>query len=143
MRKERMGRKNVHPGVWGPPAWAFLKSAAEACDADSAQAYRDFFQLLPQVLPCERCREHCSVYLRENPIDVDDLPGWVARFEASVAEAKRAEKQGSCRTQAWARRRQRRLLGRRPRLGPGRRVDRRSDPLDRRIKAPAYLSRYQ
>jgi len=96
MRKERMGRKNVHPGVWGPPAWAFLKSAAEACDADSAQAYRDFFQLLPQVLPCERCREHCSVYLRENPIDVDDLPGWVARFEASVAEAKRAEKQGSC-----------------------------------------------
>ena len=92
--KKRMGRKNVHPGVWGPPAWAFLKSSAEACDAESARAYLDFFRLLPQVLPCERCREHCSAYLRAHPVDVEDLPGWVARFEASVAETKRAEQPG-------------------------------------------------
>jgi len=82
-------RTNVHPAEWGPPAWAFLKKSALACDASCAEDYAAFMKLLPSVLPCERCRAHAAAYLRAHPVDTDDLPGWLERFEAHVAETKR------------------------------------------------------
>lgn len=89
-----MTRRNVHPSVWGPPAWAFLRSSAEACDEESQEAYRAFFELLPQVLPCARCREHSRSYLREHPVDVKDLPAWLTRFEAHVQRSKLQTRDG-------------------------------------------------
>jgi hypothetical protein len=85
-------RANVHPSEWGPQAWAFLKTSAQACDASCAEDYEAFLKLLPSVLPCERCRGHAAAYLREHPVDTDDLPGWLDRFEAHVEKTKRRER---------------------------------------------------
>lgn len=81
-------RKNVDPKLWGPPAWQFLRHAAQACDADSADAYRKFFALLPEVLPCEKCRAHSSDYLTQVPVDTSDLEAWVEAFQRDVSSRK-------------------------------------------------------
>jgi hypothetical protein len=75
----------VDPRLWGPPAWQFLRHAAEACDASSSDAYRKFFSLLPEILPCEKCRAHSSEYLAQVPIDTSNLEAWVDAFQRDVA----------------------------------------------------------
>ena len=85
-----MTRKNVHPSVWGRPAWEFLRNCAEACDSPSAPQYEAFIQLLPYVLPCAKCRAHAKAYIEANPVDTSDLRGWLSRFEAHVSQQKKA-----------------------------------------------------
>jgi hypothetical protein len=84
-------RRNVHPSVWGPPAWSFLQSIAVACDDTSAEAYRAFLELLPEVLPCERCRAHSREYIAKNPVDTRNLAAWLRRFEERVSERKQQD----------------------------------------------------
>lgn len=84
-----MPRRNVHPSAWGRPAWQFLQSCAEACDAPSAPDYEAFVRLLPAVLPCEKCRAHAKRYIAANPPDMQDLKGWLQRFEEHVSQQKR------------------------------------------------------
>jgi hypothetical protein len=81
-------RENVDPKTWGPPAWTFLESCAKACDEASAQSYRDFLGLLPDVLPCEQCRVHSAEYISKNPVDTDNLTDWIRRFKRAVASQK-------------------------------------------------------
>ncbi len=81
-------RQNLDPAVWGPAAWSFLRSCASACDEGSQEAYKRFFATLPDVLPCEQCREHSARYLAAHPVDTSDLVGWVDRFRRAVGERK-------------------------------------------------------
>lgn len=81
-------RKNLDPRIWGPSAWTFLKHCATACDDSCAKSYKSFIELLPDVLPCEQCRNHSGIYIAENPVDTDDLVGWIERFRQTVAERK-------------------------------------------------------
>lgn len=81
-------RQNVDPKIWGTCAWTFLRHCAEACDDTCQESYRQFIELLPEVLPCEQCREHSGRYIMENPVDTDDLVSWIDRFRLAVAERK-------------------------------------------------------
>ena len=81
-----MGRANLDPKAWGPPGWAFLSACAAACDEESAAAYRAFFQLLPNVLPCESCRAHAREYVRVHPPDAAALVAWLERVRRAVAQ---------------------------------------------------------
>lgn len=83
-----MTRRNVHPSVWGRPAWQFLEACAEACDAPSAPHYEAFVRLLPYVMPCEKCRLHAAKYIEEHPPDTADLKGWLRRFQEHVSQQK-------------------------------------------------------
>lgn len=85
-------RKNLNPQVWGKNGWAFLKQCAEACDEESFPAYLSMIYLLPEVLPCEKCRSHARTYIRDHPPEPGkDLVEWFQAFERSVAERKRQE----------------------------------------------------
>ena len=85
-------RKNLNPKVWGKTGWSFLKHCAEACDQDSFPRYLEFLKLLPEVLPCEKCRKHAADYLARNPPETgDNLSQWVEDFEANVRARKDAE----------------------------------------------------
>lgn len=88
-------RENVDPALWGPAAWKFLDYLAKACDAESAPSYRRFIELLPDVLPCERCREHSAVYIAEHPVDTSDLEGWLKNFQDAVSHRKSQERRSA------------------------------------------------
>jgi len=87
-----MPRRNVHPSVWGRPAWDFLHNCAKACDSSSAPYYEAFMRLLPKVLPCEKCRAHAEAWVQANPPDTDHLEQ--AAFENHVSRQKQAQTTG-------------------------------------------------
>lgn len=86
-----MTRPNVDPKIWGPPAWKFLRYCAVACDDTCSESYRRFLELLPDVLPCEQCREHSAAYIVENPVDTNNLVKWIDRFQQAVSKRKAIE----------------------------------------------------
>ena len=86
-------RKNIDPMIWGNNAWKFLNDCALACDTSSEEHYAALMNLLPHVLPCSTCRKHASEYIRENPVDTKDLPGWLTRFRAHIRNQKRKKQQ--------------------------------------------------
>lgn len=91
-------RQNIDPAIWGPAAWAFLRHSASACNKTCADSYQTFFQLLPEVLPCEQCRVHAGAYIAANPVDTDNLVAWVDRFQKAVAERKASAAGGALKT---------------------------------------------
>ena len=84
-------RQNVNPTIWGPHAWAFLRHCATACDETCSASYKQFLELLPEVLPCQQCREHCGAYIADNPVDTTDLVSWLDRFREAVAKRKASQ----------------------------------------------------
>ena len=87
-------RTNLNPALWGRDGWAFLKSCAEACDDDSLPHYRALVELLPHVLPCEKCRRHARDYIAQHPVeDAASMGRWVRDFEQAVRERVSDERQ--------------------------------------------------
>lgn len=87
-------RKNLSPKVWGRTGWNFLKHCAEACDEESFPRYLELLRLLPEVLPCEKCRRHAAEYLARNPPRRgEDLAKWIEDFEAAVRARKQEERE--------------------------------------------------
>jgi hypothetical protein len=81
-------RHNINPEIWGGCAWDFLLHCAQGADERSYESYKKLVDLLPDVLPCSACREHCDKYIRENPLDDarNDITGWLERFRSQVAQ---------------------------------------------------------
>ena len=89
-------RKNLNPKLWGRNGWTFLKQCAEACDEDSFPAYQQMISLLPEVLPCEKCRAHAREYILAHPPEPgEDLVRWFQDFERAVGERKRSHSEAS------------------------------------------------
>ena len=55
-------RTNYKPNFWGPCAWRFLHVVAagmpEKLNEQEQNNARKFFEILPFLLPCEKCRIH-------------------------------------------------------------------------------------
>jgi len=87
-------RTNLNPALWGRDGWAFLKSCAEACDEESLPHYKALVELLPHVLPCEKCRRHAREYIARHPVeDAASMGRWVRDFEQAVRERVSGERQ--------------------------------------------------
>ena len=79
-------RKNLEPKQWGPGGWQFLRDCVYACDDASRESYLQLMRLLPNVLPCAACRQHCRAFLETNPPEAaPDLAEWLDTFEWEVA----------------------------------------------------------
>ena len=63
----------MNPEIWGPGAWTFLHTITlnyqNNPDIDVIDYHKNFFVLLKNIIPCEKCRLHYSQYLIDNPID--------------------------------------------------------------------------
>ena len=82
-------RRDLDPSVWGRAGWAFLGSCAHAVDEHTQAHYHQLLRLLPEVLPCGKCRRHSRDYLSQNPPEeAADLEKWLQHFEAAVAQRK-------------------------------------------------------
>ena len=65
----------MEPEVWGPPGWTFLHTITlnypEKPTINEKEKYGDFFSLLGEVLPCERCKKHYKKNTEELPINLN------------------------------------------------------------------------
>ena len=77
----------IEPHIWGPSAWATIHliclGAPEVLQADQL-SYKKFFDALPYVLPCEKCRKHLIQHLEKNPMDAALAGGRSTLFAWSV-----------------------------------------------------------
>ena len=63
----------LNSNVWGTGAWTFLHSITltypnDPTDVDK-KTYKNFFETIGYLLPCNQCSNHYNDYLKENPID--------------------------------------------------------------------------
>lgn len=62
----------MEPKIWGPFMWFILHIISfnypEKPTPYHKQSYRDFFNSLKHVIPCEQCRKHYTTHIQEYPI---------------------------------------------------------------------------
>tara|TARA_A100001015_G_scaffold321653_1_gene453743 strand:- start:3309 stop:3773 length:465 start_codon:yes stop_codon:yes gene_type:complete len=81
----------MHPEVWGPHAWIFLHSITlnypENPSELQKQKYKEFFNILQYVIPCEKCAYNYGLKLKKNPVNLDsksDLIEWLIDIHNDV-----------------------------------------------------------
>ena len=77
-------RENLNPSTWGPCAWTFMEAMARGLDAGSRRSFERFLELLPDLLPCEACRQHSRVYVDSMPLGGCSPVRWVQDFRSHV-----------------------------------------------------------
>lgn len=85
---------------WGPSGWTMLHSLAAHYPSDAKSQdkkhYKDFFDILPKVLPCCYCRDSLRVYYRSLPFPSHPTPTrlgkWIYQIHRRVN--KKLRKQG-------------------------------------------------
>jgi hypothetical protein len=77
----------IEPHIWGPSLWASIHliclGAPEVFKGEQL-SYRKFFDALPYVIPCDKCRQHLIENLEKHPMDVSAMSGGKALFAWSV-----------------------------------------------------------
>ena len=63
----------MDPNIWGPHAWQFLHSITLSYPDNPSESDREnhsqFFNMLKDILPCEKCRIHYAQNLQTYPIE--------------------------------------------------------------------------
>tara|TARA_Y100000385_G_C13095214_1_gene640871 strand:- start:1922 stop:2362 length:441 start_codon:yes stop_codon:yes gene_type:complete len=63
----------MEPNIWGPGAWTFLHSITlnypDNPSIQDKKIYKDFFMMLPNILPCTICRHNLNKHYNELPIN--------------------------------------------------------------------------
>jgi hypothetical protein len=79
---------------WGPSGWKLLHTIAFTYDTKDKAAIKEFFELIPFVLPCKFCRASLTEYMDEDPLDVssrDALARWLWRIHNKVNDKLRGQ----------------------------------------------------
>ena len=65
----------MNPKIWGPHAWIFLHTITlnypENPTPEQKKYYKDFFESLIHVIPCDKCRYNYSKKILKYPINVE------------------------------------------------------------------------
>jgi hypothetical protein len=71
----------ITPDIWGPSAWKFLHTMvlaeSEPLDRSRLIYYKQFYVLLQELLPCEKCKVH----LKDNLQKLKDIESLQTRRE--------------------------------------------------------------
>lgn len=66
-------RVNINSDIWGPKGWFFLDTIIlgypDKPTMDEKMAFMNFLTSLKIVLPCEKCRNHFTEYIKKNPLN--------------------------------------------------------------------------
>jgi hypothetical protein len=57
----------LNPKLWGKEGWRFIHFVAVTYDPSKKEAYLNFFQNLPKILPCPVCGEHFKENMAKMP----------------------------------------------------------------------------
>jgi hypothetical protein len=81
-------KRGIDPDVWGPCAWNFIHNIARGYPQRPSIAtmreYKTFFDALPLVLPCRKCRWNAKAHLQACPPDTALAKGQDALFAWTV-----------------------------------------------------------
>lgn len=79
--------------TWGPKAWCFLHAVTFSYPDNPSMMERqgiiDFFNSMPYVLPCSKCRAHFGEMLKARPVEAnsenrDQLAQWLVDIHNEV-----------------------------------------------------------
>lgn len=90
MSTPRTPHGGIDPRIWGGAAWQFIQNVLKGFDpaTQNRQALTQWINLLPNVLPCERCRGNFTQTLQKYPIGPYATQGklreWYARVRTAV-----------------------------------------------------------
>lgn len=91
-------RQSFNPEIWGPHAWFFLETVAMGYPisptTDDKTQMKKFFNILKDIIPCEKCRINYKKHLKEIPLtnknleNRDSLFKWIVDVHNSVDPSK-------------------------------------------------------
>ena len=65
----------MNPKIWGPHAWVFLHTITfnfpENPTPEQKKHYKDFFESLIHIIPCDKCRYNYMLKLKTHPVNVE------------------------------------------------------------------------
>ena len=81
---------------WGPSGWRLLHLIAITYEPKNKRAAKEFFSLLPFILPCKFCRASLAEYMEQLPIDdalasQTSLSKWLYEIHNKVNEKLRGQ----------------------------------------------------
>ena len=79
---------------WGPSGWKLLHHATYVYDGTNKNAYREFFESVPYILPCKYCRTSLTDYYEELPLKLDSrahLIKWLYHIHNKVNNKLRSQ----------------------------------------------------
>ena len=63
---------NINPLLWGPHLWKFMHyltlSYPDNPSEEEKQKYKNFFMMIGEYLPCEKCRVHYKEHKKSFPL---------------------------------------------------------------------------
>jgi hypothetical protein len=81
----------MEPEVWGPSLWKFLNiiclNYPNKPTLIDRHNYSNFFNSLDNIIPCEACKYHYKLYLKQNAPNLNsrnDLVLWIIDFHNHV-----------------------------------------------------------
>ena len=87
-------RIDLSPEIWGSNGWLFLDSICLSYPLNPTdeirENYKSFFNLLPEMLPCDKCRNHLKHYITKYPLNdnilksKDNLILWILNAHNNV-----------------------------------------------------------
>ena len=86
-------KNNILPEVWGPSGWKFMHYVALGYPDDPTEkdksSYKDFYESLSDILPCQGCANHYKENITKFPIDSslkdrDSLLHWTVDIHNEV-----------------------------------------------------------
>ena len=67
---------NLTPKIWGPPMWESMHMISFAYpnnpNDETKQKYKNYYQSLTNVLPCDTCRKEYSKLITNGPLELTD-----------------------------------------------------------------------
>jgi len=66
-------RINLDPKIWGPYGWLFIESCiisySNNPNEKDRENFKNFLENIKNILPCSKCRDHFSDYIKNNPLN--------------------------------------------------------------------------
>ena len=69
--------------LWGPYLWHLMHHIAHYNKDENRNEQIEFYNRILHVIPCQKCREHYSKYISENPANID-LSRWLYNAHENV-----------------------------------------------------------
>ena len=66
----------MNPKIWGPHAWIFLHTITlnfpDNPTLEQKKHYKDFFESLINIIPCDKCRYNYMLKIKKHPVNVEN-----------------------------------------------------------------------
>jgi len=76
--------------MWANHYWYVIGSIAKEVEKDNNRDNKlieKTIQGICSYVPCEQCKKHFKEYIKENPVDVNNLDNWVKKYKNATQKS--------------------------------------------------------